>query len=89
MVFHCSPSLLDYADQAVEDLPAGVSLIQSENGQKRLTFQQNLQIHYSNNSQQVRNQIGGEKGEKEQTNNPIPLSLCSLCLSAPTWSSLR
>lgn len=89
MVFHCSPSLLDYADQAVEDLPAGVSLIQSENGPKRLTFQQNLQIHYSNNSQQVRNEISGEKGEMEQTSNPISLFLCSLCLSAPTWSSLR
>eukprot|EP00066_Takifugu_rubripes_P016980 XP_011606246.1 PREDICTED: deleted in lung and esophageal cancer protein 1 [Takifugu rubripes] len=52
VVFHCTPALLDYAEQAGEDLPAGVSLIQCENGQKRLMFQQNLLIQYSNHSQQ-------------------------------------
>lgn len=54
MLFHCSSSLLDYADQAEEELPAGVSLIQGENGQKELMFEQNLLIQYSNHSQQVR-----------------------------------
>lgn len=55
VVFHCSPSLLDHADQAGEDLPAQVSMSELPNGQKKLTFQQNLLIHYSNNSQQVGN----------------------------------
>lgn len=54
MVFHCSPSLLDHADQAGDDPPADVSLIQLQNGEKKLMFQQNLLIQYSNNSQQVR-----------------------------------
>lgn len=61
VVFHCSPSLLDYAEQAGEDLPPGVSLIQSEDGQKTLMFQQNLLIHYSNNSQQVGEENRGGK----------------------------
>lgn len=54
MAFHCCPSLLDHADQAGEDLPAGMSLSQLPNGQKKLTFQKDLIIRYSNNSQQVR-----------------------------------
>ncbi|XP_070842315.1 deleted in lung and esophageal cancer protein 1 [Chaetodon trifascialis] len=53
VAFHCSLSLLDHADQADEDIPPGVMLIQSPRGQRRLSFQQNLQIHFSNNSLQT------------------------------------
>ncbi|XP_070709445.1 deleted in lung and esophageal cancer protein 1 [Pempheris klunzingeri] len=53
VAFHCSLSLLDHADQAREEVPPGVTLIHSAGGQRTLRFQQNLLIHYSNNSQQT------------------------------------
>lgn len=54
MAFHCSLSLLDHEDQTDEEVPPGVTLIHSVSGQRKLRFQQNLLIHYSNNSLQVR-----------------------------------
>lgn len=54
VAFHCSPSLLDHADKTDEDVTTGVTLIHGASGQQRLSFQQNLLIHYSNNSLQVR-----------------------------------
>lgn len=53
LAFHCSASLLDHADQADEEVPPGVTLIHSASGQRKLRFQQNLLIRYSNNSLQV------------------------------------
>lgn len=54
VAFHCSLPLLDHADQqADEDIPPGVTLVHSARGQRKLRFQQNLLIHYSNNSVQV------------------------------------
>uniref|UniRef100_A0A3Q3W7F0 Deleted in lung and esophageal cancer protein 1 Ig-like domain-containing protein n=1 Tax=Mola mola TaxID=94237 RepID=A0A3Q3W7F0_MOLML len=52
VAFHCSPSLLDHTDQADEEVMPGVTLIHSASGQRKLRFEQNLQIHYSNNSLQ-------------------------------------
>lgn len=53
MAFHCSLPLLDHGDQTDEEVPPGVTLIHSTSGQRKLRFQQNLLIHYSNNSLQV------------------------------------
>lgn len=53
VAFRCSLSLLDHADQLDEEVPPGVTLIQSAAGQRKLRFQQNLLIHYSNNSLQT------------------------------------
>ncbi|KAM7369872.1 hypothetical protein PAMP_011162 [Pampus punctatissimus] len=54
VAFHCSLPLLDHADlQADEDVPPGVTLVHSGSGQKKLRFQQNLLIHYNNNSLQA------------------------------------
>ncbi|XP_044032520.1 deleted in lung and esophageal cancer protein 1 isoform X2 [Siniperca chuatsi] len=53
VAFHCSLSLLDHADQADEEVPPGVTLIHSASGQKKLRFQKNLLIHYSNSSLQI------------------------------------
>ncbi|KAM9839708.1 deleted in lung and esophageal cancer protein 1 [Aulostomus maculatus] len=49
VAFHCSASLLDYAQLPEE----GVTLIHSASGQRWLRFQQNLLIHYSNSSLQT------------------------------------
>lgn len=54
VAFHCSSSLLDHKDKTDEDVTTGVTLIHSASGQQELSFQQNLLIHYSNNSLQVR-----------------------------------
>ncbi|XP_044196282.1 deleted in lung and esophageal cancer protein 1 [Thunnus albacares] len=54
VAFNCSLPLVLKADrQADEDVPPGVTLVHSASGQKKLTFQQNLLIHYSNNSLQA------------------------------------
>ncbi|XP_037612878.1 deleted in lung and esophageal cancer protein 1 [Sebastes umbrosus] len=53
VAFHCSLSLLDHEDQADEDVPPGVTLIHRARGGRKLRFQQNLLIHYSNNSLQT------------------------------------
>ncbi|XP_034428742.1 deleted in lung and esophageal cancer protein 1 isoform X2 [Hippoglossus hippoglossus] len=53
VAFHCSRCLLDHVDQADEDVPPGVTLIHDANGPRKLRFQQNLLIHYSNNSLQT------------------------------------
>ncbi|KAM9337193.1 deleted in lung and esophageal cancer protein 1 [Symphorus nematophorus] len=53
VAFHCSLSLLDHADQADEEVSSGVTLIHNASGQRKLRFQQNLLIHYSNNSLQT------------------------------------
>ncbi|XP_055364189.1 deleted in lung and esophageal cancer protein 1 isoform X2 [Betta splendens] len=53
VAFHCSLSLLEHVDQTDDKAALGVTLIHSANGQKTLRFQQNLLIHYSNNSLQT------------------------------------
>ncbi|XP_053268411.1 deleted in lung and esophageal cancer protein 1 isoform X2 [Pleuronectes platessa] len=53
VAFHCSRCLLDHVNQADEDVPPGVTLIQDANGPRKLRFQQNLLIHFSNNSLQT------------------------------------
>ncbi|XP_053198841.1 deleted in lung and esophageal cancer protein 1 [Scomber japonicus] len=54
VAFHCSLPLLDHADQQADgDIPPGVTLVHSARGQRKLRFQQNLLIHYSNNSVQT------------------------------------
>ncbi|XP_054479162.1 deleted in lung and esophageal cancer protein 1 [Anoplopoma fimbria] len=53
VAFHCSLSLLDHADQAGEEVPPGVTLIHRAREERKLRFQQNLLIHYSNNSLQT------------------------------------
>ncbi|XP_029955542.1 deleted in lung and esophageal cancer protein 1 isoform X2 [Salarias fasciatus] len=50
VAFHCSLPLLDHGDQTDEQMPPGVTLTHSASGHKRLKFQQNLLIHYSNNT---------------------------------------
>lgn len=53
VAFCCTPALLDHADQAEEEVPDSVTLIQSKRSQRTLQFQQDLLIHYSNNTFQV------------------------------------
>ncbi|XP_029313116.1 LOW QUALITY PROTEIN: deleted in lung and esophageal cancer protein 1 [Cottoperca gobio] len=53
VAFRCSLALLDHADQAEEDVPPGVTLMHRARGGRKLRFQQNLLIHYSNNSLQT------------------------------------
>ncbi|XP_026216993.1 deleted in lung and esophageal cancer protein 1 [Anabas testudineus] len=53
VAFHCSLSLLDHVDQTDKEVPLGVMLIHSASGHRKLKFQQNLLIHYSNNSLQT------------------------------------
>ncbi|XP_058478852.1 deleted in lung and esophageal cancer protein 1 [Solea solea] len=54
VAFHCSLPLLDHAGQTDEDVPPGVTLIHDAgSGEMKLRFQQNLLIHYSNNSVQT------------------------------------
>ncbi|XP_028289337.1 deleted in lung and esophageal cancer protein 1 [Parambassis ranga] len=53
VAFHCSLSLLDHVDQASEEVSPGVRLVHSASGQRKLRFQQNLLIHYSNSSLQT------------------------------------
>ncbi|XP_041670632.1 deleted in lung and esophageal cancer protein 1 [Cheilinus undulatus] len=53
VAFHCSLSLLDHADKEDEGVPLGVTLITGKSGQRKLRFQQNLLIHYSNNTLQT------------------------------------
>ncbi|XP_028290255.1 deleted in lung and esophageal cancer protein 1 isoform X2 [Gouania willdenowi] len=53
VAFSCSLALLDLTDKTEEEMPPGVTLMHCANGQKRLKFQQNLQICYSNNNQQT------------------------------------
>ncbi|XP_068199830.1 deleted in lung and esophageal cancer protein 1 [Antennarius striatus] len=50
VAFHCSMSLLDHA---AEQVPSGVRLIHDAGGRRKMRFQQNLLIHYSNNSLQT------------------------------------
>lgn len=54
VAFCCTPSLLDHADRPEEELPPGVTLVQSQRSQRTLQFQQDLLICYSNNTFQVR-----------------------------------
>ncbi|KAM3593795.1 uncharacterized protein V6R79_022034 [Siganus canaliculatus] len=53
VAFHCSLSLLDHADQVNDEVPSGVRLIQTASGHRKLRFEQNLLIHYSNNTLQT------------------------------------
>ncbi|XP_075906627.1 deleted in lung and esophageal cancer protein 1 isoform X2 [Nelusetta ayraudi] len=53
VAFCCTPALLDHADQAEEEVPDSVTLIQSKRSQRTLQFQQDLLIHYSNNTFQT------------------------------------
>ncbi|XP_071341210.1 deleted in lung and esophageal cancer protein 1 [Trachinotus anak] len=53
VAFRCSLLLLDHVDQKSEEVPPGVTLIQGASGQRKLRFQQNLLIHYNNNSLQA------------------------------------
>lgn len=53
VAFCCTPALLDHAEQAEEEIPPGVRLIESKRSQRTLQFQQDLLIHYSNNTLQV------------------------------------
>ncbi|KAM6900472.1 deleted in lung and esophageal cancer protein 1 [Xenentodon cancila] len=53
VAFHCSLPILDTLEQQEEEVIPKVMLIHSESGQKKLRFEQNLQIHYSNNTQQT------------------------------------
>lgn len=99
VAFRCSLSLLDHADQYDEEVPPGVTLIQSAAGQRKLRFQQNLLIHYSNNSLQVRDwsEKSGIKGERRKMNYTVWLfdqvnflsALCRRCLSALICISLQ
>ncbi|CAG5895998.1 unnamed protein product [Menidia menidia] len=50
VAFHCSLKLLDHADQAEVKVPPGVTLIHNDSGLKKLRFQKNLVIRFSNNS---------------------------------------
>ncbi|KAF7669259.1 hypothetical protein LDENG_00203330 [Lucifuga dentata] len=52
VAFHCSLSLLDHVDQMDEEAQPNVTLVHGTSGQRRLRFQQNLLIHYSNNTLQ-------------------------------------
>lgn len=54
MAFHCSLALLDHVEETDEEIPPGVKLIHGANRQMKLRFEQNLLIHYSNNTLQVR-----------------------------------
>lgn len=95
VAFHCSLSLLDHVDQTDEEVPLGVELIHSASGQRKLKFQQNLLIHYSNNTLQVRDcsesQIGLKPGECFKSNIFILFLLCSCrqFLSVPIWIFLH
>ncbi|XP_061777252.1 deleted in lung and esophageal cancer protein 1 [Nerophis ophidion] len=53
VTFHCSLSLLEHAETPKDQLPPGVTQVTSETGFKQLRFQEDLIIHYSNNSLQV------------------------------------
>ncbi|XP_075994138.1 deleted in lung and esophageal cancer protein 1 [Genypterus blacodes] len=53
VAFHCSMSLLYYVDLSDDEVPPGISLVQTNSGRRKLRFQQNLVIHYSNNTQQT------------------------------------
>ncbi|XP_061589179.1 deleted in lung and esophageal cancer protein 1-like [Cololabis saira] len=53
VAFHCSLPLLDTVDQQGEELLPTAMLIHSKSGQKKLRFEQNLQITFSNNTQQT------------------------------------
>uniref|UniRef100_A0A669CMZ0 DLEC1 cilia and flagella associated protein n=1 Tax=Oreochromis niloticus TaxID=8128 RepID=A0A669CMZ0_ORENI len=53
VAFHCSLPLLDQVEQTDEEIPSGVMLIHGANGQMKLRFEQNLLIHYSNNTLQT------------------------------------
>ncbi|XP_034024820.1 deleted in lung and esophageal cancer protein 1 [Thalassophryne amazonica] len=71
VAFHCSLSLLDHMDQTEEKHPPGVKLIHSACGQRKLSFQESLLIHFNNNSLQT---------------VPLQahVDLASLCLSSDT-----
>lgn len=73
VAFHCSLSLLDHADQLDEEVHPGVTLIQSAAGERKLRFEQNLLIHYSSSSLQVRDwsEKSGIKGERRKMNNTV------------------
>ncbi|XP_057680093.1 deleted in lung and esophageal cancer protein 1 [Corythoichthys intestinalis] len=49
VAFCCSPLLLDYNEHPADS----VTVVQSDSGYKQLKIQQDLLIHYSNNSQQM------------------------------------
>ncbi|XP_054621625.1 deleted in lung and esophageal cancer protein 1 isoform X2 [Dunckerocampus dactyliophorus] len=51
--FRCSLSLLDHAELPKDQLPAGVALVHSESGYRQLRFQEDLLIHFNNNSLQT------------------------------------
>nr|XP_040023595.1 deleted in lung and esophageal cancer protein 1 isoform X1 [Gasterosteus aculeatus aculeatus] len=53
VAFRCSLPLLDHADQAGEEAPPGVMLIQCARRGRKLKFQQNLFILHSSNSLQT------------------------------------
>ncbi|XP_062335007.1 deleted in lung and esophageal cancer protein 1 isoform X2 [Osmerus eperlanus] len=52
VAFHCSLSLLAYLRQPTEEAPSSVTLMRSDNGERKLRFHQNLKVHYRNNSLQ-------------------------------------
>ncbi|KAM3860691.1 deleted in lung and esophageal cancer protein 1 [Diretmus argenteus] len=53
VAFHCSLALLDHVDQAHEEVPPEVTLVRGASGQRKLRFQQNLLVHYTNNGLQT------------------------------------
>ncbi|XP_039983101.1 deleted in lung and esophageal cancer protein 1 [Xiphias gladius] len=53
VAFHCSLPLLDHVDQTDEEVPPGVMVIHSASRPPKLRFQQNLLIHYSNDTLQT------------------------------------
>lgn len=93
VAFCCSPSLLDFTVQPRD----GATVVPcSESGHKQLKIQQDLLIHYSNNSLQVR-RAPAQKAWKKKTKVPLPngglplfqmvplcahVKLATLCLSS-------
>ncbi|KAL1006248.1 hypothetical protein UPYG_G00069720 [Umbra pygmaea] len=53
VAFHSSSALLAYLKQPAEALPASVSILTSDSGERKLRFQGNLSVQYSNNSLQT------------------------------------
>ncbi|XP_066498604.1 deleted in lung and esophageal cancer protein 1 isoform X3 [Hoplias malabaricus] len=53
VVFHLSASLLNYQNEPREEDPLSVTVHCSDKGERRLCFQQNLTIQYSNNTLQT------------------------------------
>lgn len=80
--------LVDTADQTEEKVPPGVTLVNTEKGLKKLKFEQNLLIHYSNNSLQVRD-IKAIYSDLCFSVSKWIFFLCRLCLSVLIYSCPR